>query len=227
MCGRYTLYKTKDSLSDRFNLAAKPMLVADNYNVTPGQSMPVVINRQGKNLAELMQWGLIPAWAAKPRSRLINARAESLFTRPTWSQAAKQCRCLIPANGFYEWRMDAGIKQPFYIHLKTKELIAFAGLWNSVEDVEGYEIKTFSIITSKANKKMSEIHDPMPVILKPEDENRWLEPSLDRQEIESFLGPYEDNDLEIYMVNPDVNNPRTNSNHLVDRLVLKSPGIVN
>lgn len=227
MCGRYTLYKTEDHLSDRFNLAAKPMLVADNYNVAPGQSMPVVINRQGKNLAELMQWGLVPKWIAKPGLRLINARAESLFIRPTWGQIVKQCRCIVPANGFYEWKMADGIKQPFYIQLKNQQFIAFAGLWNSVKDAEGYEIKTFSIITTKANEKMSEIHDRMPVILKPEDESRWLESSLEAQEVKSLLEPCEDKNLEIYMVNPDVNNPRSSGNHLIDRLVFKSPGVTN
>jgi putative SOS response-associated peptidase YedK len=221
MCGRYTLYKTQDRLSDRFNLAAKPMLeIADSYNVTPGQTMPVIVEEGGQKIAKMMHWGLVPKWIAKPGMRLINARAESLFTKPTWSQAVKSHRCLIPASGFYEWQLSPnGTKQPFYIHSKNQDFMAFAGLWEGVKDAEGVESDTFSIITTYANKQMSDIHERMPVILKPEEENRWLKPSLGQNEVEPMLKPHEGN-LEIYEVSPDVNSPHSSGSYLIDRLAV-------
>lgn len=222
MCGRYTLYQTQD-LNSRFNLSHQPAIrVADNYNVTPGQTMPVLRLSNGNNFLDLMRWGFIPSWSKdiKMGYRLINARAETLFKKPIWSQAILNCRCLIPATGFYEWQAvgDNKLKKPFYIHPKNQKLFTFAGIWNLSKDAEGLELKTFSIITVDANKEMAAIHERMPVILKPSEEARWLRSSLGKTDIMSILKPYEDNKLDIYEVSSDVNNPRNNSERLVQKL---------
>jgi putative SOS response-associated peptidase YedK len=223
MCGRYTLYQA-DHLSDRFNLVTKPLIaVQDNYNVTPGQNMPIVVGNKAGNGLELMIWGLVPSWAkdTKIGYKLINARAESIFEKPMWRSAIEHCRCLVPARGFYEWKVqdDGKSKQPFYIHPKDQDFFSFAGLWSTYKDIEGYVIKSFSIITTSPNKEMTGVHNRMPVILKPGDEAHWLAPSLESKEaIQAFLHPYEDDKLDLYMVSPDVNSPANNDEHLIHQL---------
>ena len=185
--------------------------------------MPIIIKTQLGSSAELMRWGLIPHWAKdiKIGYKLINARAESVFEKPMWRSAIEHYRCLVPARGFYEWKvLDGGKrKQPFYIHPKDQDFFAFAGLWSTYKDSEGYELKSFSILTTSPNKEMAEVHNRMPVILKPSEETHWLEPSLDTKEaIQAFLHPYEDNKLDLYPVSPDVNSPRQNDKHLIYKL---------
>jgi putative SOS response-associated peptidase YedK len=170
-----------------------------------------------------MRWGLIPSWAKDINIgyKLINARAESLFDKPMWRNSIEHYRCLVPAKGFYEWKVlpDGKSKQPFYIRPKDQDIFSFAGLWSTYKDAEGHEIKSFSIITTSPNKEMAEVHNRMPVILKPSDETQWLEPSLKSKEaISTFLNSCEDDKLDLYMVSPDVNSPRNNDKHLVYQL---------
>jgi putative SOS response-associated peptidase YedK len=222
MCGRYTLHQKSKDISKRFNVAA-PQDIHDNFNVAPGQIMPIVTETEAGRQLELMKWGLVPAWAKDPKIgyKLINARAETMFEKPMWRNAIRKRRCLVPADGFYEWKKltddKKARKQPYYIHPKQTELFAFAGIWESWHDAEGMEWKTYSIITTEPNKEMADIHDRMPVILHKEDESSWLDPSHnnDQSAIESLLHPYEDNGLDFYEVSPDVNSPRNNDKHLI------------
>lgn len=222
MCGRYTLHQKTDAIAKRFNLARTPAIVSENYNVAPGQLMPVITeDEQGRHF-ELMKWGLVPVWAKDPKMgcKLINARSESIFEKPMWRNVIKRKRAIIPADGFYEWKKSTdpkGRKQPFYIHPKQTELFGFAGIWESWKNPDGQEIKTYSIITTEPNKEMRTIHDRMPVILHAEDEASWLSPAHndDRGAIESLLLPYEDNGLEIYEVSADVNAVQNNTKELV------------
>lgn len=221
MCGRYTLTQT-EKIAERFNLAVHPELHA-NYNVAPGQTMPVITEDEDGRKLELMKWGLIPRWAKDPRLgyKLINARSETMFDKPMWRSVIKSKRCLIPADGFYEWDKILGgkkeQKQPYYIHPKGIELFAFAGVWETWKDLEGLEWKTYSIITTEPNKEVAMIHDRMPVILHQEDESSWVSPpnNKDRGAIEALLRPYEDDSLEMYEVSRDVNVTKNNDNHLV------------
>jgi putative SOS response-associated peptidase YedK len=173
-------------------------------------------------MRELVQlrWGLIPFWSkeAKTPYSTINARAETVATKPTYRQAFKQRRCLIPANGFFEWhKLDHG-KQPYYIHLKDKRLMAFAGLWEHWEK-EGQIIESCSIIVTTANSLMTEIHDRMPVILKPEDYAIWLDPNLqDAKTLQSLLEPYPASEMTIYPIGTEVNSPRHNHPDLLTPL---------
>lgn len=210
MCGRYVVYDT-DNIEDRFNVDLVDDL-APNYNVAPGQTMPV-ITRDG---LVLMRWGLIPRWAKDEKIgyKMINARSESVFEKPTWKGLIKSKKCLIPVNGFYEWQKTADGKQPFYIHPKDKGLMAFAGLWETWTH-EGKDWHTYTILTTSPNKEMGSIHDRMPVILHREDESQWL--NADTQgDIEALLRPIEDGSLEMYEVSKEVNTARTNEKSLLE-----------
>jgi len=222
MCGRYTLFTTAGALAKRFGLGKVPTHIPENYNVAPGALMPVIVlNDAGERQIELMRWGLIPPWAKDPHIgyKLINARDDSIFDRPVWRSVILHKRALVPANGFYEWKRPSSPKerkQPFYIRPKQQELFAFAGVWETWRDADGNEVKTFAIITTEPNKEMADVHNRMPVIVEPEDEASWLEPSkVSRNEIEPFLHPYEDDGLELIMVSSDVNVTRNNDKKLI------------
>jgi len=222
MCGRYTLHQKTKDIAKRFNVAA-PQDIHDNFNVAPGQIMPIITQTESGRQLELMKWGLVPVWAKDPKIgyKLINARAETMFEKPMWRNAIRKRRCLVPADGFYEWKKltedKKARKRPYYIHPKQTDLFAFAGIWESWHDAEGLEWKTYSIITTEPNKEMAKIHDRMPVILHKEDEPAWLDPGHndDQSAIEPLLLPYHDDGLDLYEVSADVNSPRNNDEHLI------------
>ena len=224
MCGRYALHQSSADLRERYNLATSPKDVRENYNVAPGQIMPVITkDEDGKTRLEMMKWGLIPFWAKDPNIgyKMINARAETIFDKPAWRSVVLRKRCLIPADGFYEWLKENDAKgkvqkRPYYIHPKQENIFSFAGVWETWKDSNDNVWMTYSIITTDANKEMRAVHDRMPVILHPEDEASWLEPSsVTRDSIEPLLRPLEDNALELYEVSSDVNVTRSNDNKLI------------
>jgi len=223
MCGRYTLHHKTSNVAKHFGVTGTLLDIPENYNAAPGQIMPVITEDDNGRRLELMKWGLVPGWAKDPRIgyKLINARAETLFDKPVWRNLIRRRRCLIPADGFYEWqKVTEGqklVKQPFYVHPKQTELFAFAGVWDAWHDVEGMEWKTYSIITTDANAEMSTVHDRMPVILHPDDEAAWLAPAHndDRSFIDSLLHPYDDGGLEMYEVSSEVNATRNNDKMLI------------
>lgn len=208
MCGRYALYDT-DILGNRFKVEVG-YDIKPNYNAAPSQTMPVVT----ENGLELMRWGLIPKWAKDEKIgyKLINARSESVFEKPMWKGVITQKRCLIPANGFYEWQKRDDGKQPFFIHTKDNGIFSFAGIWETWKH-DGTEWNTYSILTTEPNKEMTAIHNRMPVILHEDDEAQWLAADT-REDIEALLNPYEDNGLETYAVSKDVNVVSNNSGEL-------------
>lgn len=221
MCGRYTLYDNAKTIAKRYD-ARLHFPFTPNYNVAPGQSMPVVaVAGDGKRQIEQMRWGLIPSWAKDKAIgyKLINARDDSIFAKPVWRSVILRRRVLIPADGFYEWKgaiEPKGRKQPFYIHPKREGIFSFAGVWDQWKDSIGIEWKTYSIITTEPNKEMSAIHNRMPVILDPRDEDAWLDPRLNsKDKIEPFLHPYTDDGLEAHKVSSDVNTPQNNDRHLI------------
>jgi putative SOS response-associated peptidase YedK len=221
MCGRYALYETKD-LEPRFNLATQPRFVSqDNYNVAPRQWLPVIMeDPEAGRIAEPMQWGFIPPWSKDPRHGmrpLINTTAEKVFDSPMWRGAVAHHRCLVPARGFYEWKVTDSHKVPYFIHPKDQALFAFAGIFSVWKDAEGHPLKSFSIMTTRPNKEMEPIHDRMPVILTPEHEAHWLDIQYsEREQLAGLLVPYEDGMLEMYAVSEDVNSTHHNDKHLVE-----------
>lgn len=209
MCGRYTLFDIRE-LEREYPLP-EDFTFEPQYNVAPTQIMPV-ITEQG---VELMRWGLVPVWAKDEKIgyRLINARSESVFEKPIWKAVITRKKCLIPANGFYEWKKESSGKQPYFVHPKDQELFMFAGVWE-VWKHDGREWHTYSILTTRANKEMENVHDRMPVILHKADWQQWL--AADRREdIEPLLAPYKDDELELFEVSKDVNVVRTNNDTLI------------
>jgi putative SOS response-associated peptidase YedK len=222
-CGRYTLHAKAKELQRRYNTVKSPDEIEPNYNAAPGQTMPVAKKGEdGKFELELMRWGLVPVWAKDMRIgyKLINARDDTIFEKPMWRGVILKKRCLVPADGFYEWKKpQAGtkeLKKPFYIHPKQLDVFSFAGVWSSWHDAEGKRINTYSIITTEPNKEMSSVHNRMPVILYPEEESGWLESAKTRrEEIESYIHPYEDNGLDMFEVSREVNVTKNNDEKLI------------
>jgi len=220
MCGRYTLYDTKD-LGKRFGLEHQQQFMSkDNYNVAPRQWLPVIFeDEEMGRIAEPMQWGYIPMWSKDPTKgpRPINTKSETAFESRMWIGSMRHHRCLIPARGFYEWKqVNEKMKVPYFIHPKDQLLFSFAGLYSIWNDVEGRPLYSFSILTTRPNEEMKAIHDRMPVILHPDQEATWLDRHIDeREQLEPMLEPYTDGCLELYRVSDEVNSPRNNDSHLV------------
>ncbi len=209
MCGRYTLKTPAKTLAEKFGLDEVPDEVQARYNVAPTQDVATVISADGTRKLEMLRWGLIPSWADDPEigNRMINARAEGVAEKPSFRSAFRSRRCLILADGFYEWRRENGGKQPFYIHMKDDSPFAFAGLWERWGD-GGPEIRSCTIITTDANDLLAPIHNRMPVILDPESYDEWLDPDVrETGRLMPLLAPYGGDDLEAYPVSRRVNSP--------------------
>ena len=176
MCGRFTLVTPFVAVTERFHASA-PRDLRPRYNIAPGQDVLCVI-RDGENRIEPLRWGLIPSWAKDPAigNRLINARAETVAEKPSFRSAFAKHRCLVVADGFYEWRKAGKGKVPVYISLKSKRPFGFAGLYEHWKAPDGKEIRTCTIITTDSNDLVRPIHDRMPVILPEDAEDRWLDP---------------------------------------------------
>jgi putative SOS response-associated peptidase YedK len=205
MCGRFTLAQPPQQIAKAFGLSDVPSF-PPRYNIAPTQPVGVIVQDRdsGKREYRLMVWGLIPAWVKDPSTfaNLINARAETIAEKPSFRTAYKYRRCLIPADGFYEWqKVKSGPKQPFYFTLRDNGLFAFAGLWESWNDIE-----TFTILTTSANTLLQTIHDRMPVILNPEDYDRWIDPTIqDGQQLSDLLCPFPDESMQAIPVSTRVN----------------------
>ena len=191
-----------------------------NYNVAPTQEVPAVVagNGGGDRRLEMLRWGLIPSWADDPGigARMINARSETVAEKPSFRRAFKERRCLIPADGFYEWQKTNGGKQPHYIRMKNGRPFAFAGLWESWKG-DGNEIRSCTILTTNPNDVAGEIRNRMPVILPPEGYEVWLDPDVrETDQLLSLLAPYPPSDMEAYPVSRRVNSPSNNEPSCVE-----------
>jgi putative SOS response-associated peptidase YedK len=193
------------------------------YNIAPSQEVPVIIrNNNGRNEAKVMKWGLVPSWApdSSMGQRMINARSETLLEKPSFRQAVQKRRCLIPANGFYEWRREAKRKIPMWIQFKTREPFAFPGLWDCWIDRDtGKPLYSFTIITTHANALLRPIHDRMPVMYRKDMGRQWLEESIsDELELSLVTQPVVSEEPEAYEVSTLVNSPDNNSPECVRRV---------
>jgi putative SOS response-associated peptidase YedK len=207
MCGRFTLAVPAEKVATQFQLAEVPDLSA-RYNIAPTQQVAAVrATEAGRELA-LFRWGLVPSWAKDPSvgSRMINARAETAAEKPAFRTALRQRRCLIPADGFYEWQAGADGKQPFHIGLADGGLFALAGLYEHWKDPDGEWLHSCTILTTEANELMRPLHDRMPVILAPEHYAQWLDPGLrDAGPIQPLLAPYPADQMQARPVSKAVN----------------------
>ena len=211
MCGRYTLKTSVDDLAKQFEVEEYPSSLTPSYNIAPTQQVATVLVEDGKRKLEMLHWGLIPSWADDPAigNRMINARSETVATKPSYRSAFKNRRCLILADGFFEWEKTSDGKQPYYIRMEDGSPFAFAGLWESWKN--GSEIRSSTIITTDPNDLLGEIHNRMPVILHPEDYEMWLDPEFDEKEpLTTLLKPYPASEMEAYPVSRRVNRPSNN-----------------
>jgi putative SOS response-associated peptidase YedK len=218
MCGRFTLTIDSNAVARAFNVAVpKSLQTGPRYNVAPTQDVVTVLN-DGEPHLDLLRWGLIPSWAkdASIGSRMINARAETLAEKPSFKRLLNSRRCLIPADGFYEWQKVDGGKVPMYITLKGHEPFAFAGLWDSWETADGEVLRTCTIITTHANDMVAPIHERMPVILPSDAREMWLDPGLhDANILLPLLKPYDPEAMQAREVSRRVNSPQYDGSDLI------------
>jgi putative SOS response-associated peptidase YedK len=217
MCGRYTLRTPVETLVERFEINEYPSPITPSYNIAPSQGVAAVIAENGKRKLEMLHWGLIPSWAKDPEigNKMINARAETVAEKPSYRKAFKERRCLILADGFYEWQKTDSGKQPFYIRMEDESPFAFAGLWESWQN--GREIRSCTIITTSPNEVAAQVHNRMPVILHPEDYEMWLDPDFDEREpLTTLLRPFPAEAMEAYPVSRKVNRPANNDPEVIE-----------
>jgi len=223
MCGRSSLTKTEKELEDRFNATFySDQLVQynplPNYNVAPSHVIPIISNDDVIHFTA-MRWGLIPSWAKDQKIgyKMINARIETLFEKSSFKMAVAKRRCLVPADGFYEWKKTAKGKQPYRIITKDQSIFSMAGLWDRWMSPEGQQILSFTIITQPPNNLMADIHDRMPAILTKEQEHLWLADDIMPDQLVDMIEPYPDELMEAYRVSDRVGNVRNNSKDLIEK----------
>lgn len=210
MCGRFSLTSNLDDLQERFDFEGRDLVYRPRYNVAPTQTVLAVVN-DGGNRAEFMRWGLIPFWAKdhKIGNRMINAVGETVATKPAFRSAFKKRRCLVLADGFYEWKKLAGGKVPMYITSRSSAPFAMAGLWENWRDPSGEMVHSCTIITTTPNNLIEPIHNRMPVILPQAAEATWLDSAVeDAGTLAPLLVPYSADEMEAYVVSTLVNSPK-------------------
>ncbi|MGQ9664985.1 MAG: SOS response-associated peptidase [bacterium] len=215
MCGRYTLHISLSEITEEFEIYDVDWVWVPYFNIAPGNNVPAVIN-ENHNKLKTFRWGLIPSWMKEePKDvKMINARAETLNQKPSFARILRTQRCIIPANGFYEWRteVDKKTKTPFYIRLRSEKLMGFAGLYDIWKSPAGDIIRSCTIITTMPNDVLRKIHNRMPAIIDPEKRGIWLNNDIkDPQALMPLLKPYPAEELEIYEVSNQVNSPKFNT----------------
>ena len=222
MCGRFIQSTGGEHLAERFHLPTTPALTP-RYNVAPSQSVWAIrMMEPGQREAVALRWGLVPAWSPEPRTAYstINARAETVADKPTYRQAFRRRRCLIPADGFYEWRKIGSHKQPYCIAPVDGQPLAFAGLWERWER-DSQILESCTILVTQANAVITPIHDRMPVILEPQDEARWLDPTVTESAVlQPLLVPCPPERLRLWPVGTAVNATRHNGPELMAAVTL-------
>lgn len=228
MCGRYTVIATPEVLRALFGYPEQPNF-PPRFNIAPTQPVAIVRLVDGKRQFALMRWGLLPSWVKDPKTfaLLINARGESVLDKPAFRAAMKRRRCLIPADGFYEWQAVAGRKQPFYVRAKSGAPFAFAGLWETWTGPNGEELDTAAIVTTRANRTLAPIHDRMPVVVPPEAFDLWLNcTKVDAITASALIAPAPENFFEAYPVSTHVNRVANDDPKLVEPVVAGAERVV-
>jgi len=222
MCGRYTLTQPAAALAEQYKLDEGPSLESQ-YNVAPTNSVATVLVDQEnyKRVFRLLKWGLIPSWAkdASIGAKMINARAETVAQKPSFRSAFRHRRCLVLADGFYEWQRLQGKKQPYYIRMKNGQPFAFAGLWEHWKGADGSVINSCTHLTTEPNELVRPLHNRMPVILKPEHYDLWLDPEVQQpKQLQPLLSSYPAEEMVSFPVSTQVNNPANNDPELVEAI---------
>ena len=216
MCGRYTLAKPLTTIKKHFGPIIVKCEYGERYNIAPGQSIPAITLKNNQRELRLMRWGLIPSWTRniKTVKALINARSETVHQKPSFRDSFKTHRCLIPADGFIEWKVEEKGKFPNYIFLKSKDIFAFAGIWTKW-DKGALPIYSFSIITTQANTKIAAIHERMPVIMEPSNYKLWLTHDTDSRTLIDLLSPFNSEKMESYQISQEINSYKNDHDNLL------------
>ncbi len=226
MCGRYVFYEYQE-LSERLTNVSLDTAFFEHFNPTwnaaPTQDLPVIVEDGEIAAVRAMTWGLIPRWTKpgeRPKVAPINARSETIAEKPMFRSLVKSRRCVVPSNGFYEWKKTASGKQPYLIESTNGQLMLFAGLYDEARTEDGEPLESFTIVTTSSNEAMSDLHDRMPVILEDHDAvEAWLDPTLNEFEpLEHLLKPAPDESIRVYPVSRAVNNARHNGPDLIEAL---------
>lgn len=216
MCGRFSLFESIELLQTEFEFEYNGDF-QERYNIAPGQPILAVINIGSSRKGMDMKWGLIPNWAndEKIGYKMINARSETIDEKASFKHALKKRRCLILADGFYEWKKDGKIKQPYRFEMKDRRPFAFAGLWENWEK-DGEKVISCTIVTTNANELTQKVHDRMPVILPKDKQHVWLNPSIqDFQELKQLLVPYDANSMKSYQISTAINSAKNEGKELI------------
>lgn len=218
MCGRFTITDPIEEIMDRYMAAiADGFEYKPNYNAAPMQYIPTIIGSSNGNRLGYLRWGLVPSWAddQKIGNKMINARAETLAEKPAFRRLISSKRCTVPCSGFYEWKKVGSGKQPMRILMKDESIFSLAGLYDTWTDPDGNKLSTCAIITTEPNSLMADIHNRMPVILRPEDEAEWLNKESDKESVLGLLIPYDAYEMRAYKVDSSVGNVKNNCEDLI------------
>jgi putative SOS response-associated peptidase YedK len=212
MCGRYRLSRRKELLEEYFSTDPWDDDWQPRYNIAPTQPVPIIRQNPKEPVRHLslVRWGLIPSWSKDPSgaARMINARSETVSTLPAFSSPVRFRRCLIPADGFYEWKRSGKAKQPYCFEINRGELFAFAGIWDCWKDPNGKTVQTCSVLTTTPNAVTAQIHDRMPVIVDPDAYDLWIDPGMkDTRVVSDLLRPYDAPQMGCYPVSTRINHP--------------------
>ena len=221
MCGRFVLHSVFDIIAQVFNLAPANVAIPTSFNIAPGQDIVIIVNDGGAKRLTTCRWGFVPSWAKELNEgyKMINARAETVAEKPSFRQAFHRHRCLVVADGFYEWKHEGGKKTPVYVRLKSGRPFGMAGLFNLWTPPEGEPVCTSTIITTDANSLLAPVHDRMPVITPADEFDLWLDPSVQETEkLLPILRPYPGDELELYEVTAKVNSPKNDSKENIERI---------
>ncbi len=214
MCGRYVIKTTPEELEKYYNANSRGTgIFRPNYNAAPSQQLPVLLEKEGGRQLMAFRWGLIPTWAGGINTgySMINARSESVASKKSFKKPFFYRRCVVPANGFYEWMKSSSGKIPYYITDPNQTLMNFAGIYEMGEDDNGDPMNSFSVITTEASSTMRELHDRMPAMLLNNEIDEWLNPEQnDPDYLQNFLRPWPDDAISYYRVRTEVNNVRNN-----------------
>jgi putative SOS response-associated peptidase YedK len=228
VCNRYRLTHSKQYLAERFEAADDAIEERPRYNIAPTQPVLTVRKEQGKKVRHFttMRWGLIPSWAKDMSigTQTLNARSESVTTKPAFRDPILRKRCLIPADGFYEWRKMGSVKQPYCFEVGEGEVFALAGLWDEWKSPEGQTIESCTILTTTPNSLVAEMHDRMPVIVSPDKYDLWLDPDVNAFDaIRDILKPYDATLMRLYPVNRKLNNSNNDGPESAAPIILNTP----
>jgi putative SOS response-associated peptidase YedK len=224
MCGRYAVTSAPEAIRALFGYPEQPNF-PPRYNIAPTQPIAIVRLFEGKRQFALVRWGLVPSWVKDPKnfSLLFNARGESLIDKPAFSAAMKYRRCLIPADGFYEWKTTGTGKRPYFVCAASRRPLAFAGLWETWLGPNGEELETAAIVTTRANRALADIHERMPVIVPPEAFDLWLDcKNVDAKTAAAVVAPAAEDLLDAYEVSTAINRAANEGPQLVERQLARA-----